>query len=48
MYMLSFPFFLGINNTKYPTDNYNGLIYPFYKFSWINSLSATNSVLVSL
>jgi len=48
MHILSFLFFFGINSTGYPTDNYNGLIYPFYKFSWINSLSATNLVLVSL
>jgi len=33
MDILSFLFFLGINNTRYPANNYNGLIYPFYKFS---------------
>jgi len=48
MHILSFPFFFGMNSTGYPADNYNGLIYPLRKFSWINFLSATNSVLVSL
>ena len=48
IYILSFLFFFRINNTGYPTNNCNGLIYPFYKFSLINSLSATNSILVSL
>ena len=48
IYILSFPFFFRTNSTRYPANNYNGLIYPLHKFSWINSLSATNSVLVSL
>jgi len=48
MHILSFPFFFSINNTRYPANDCNNLIYPFYKFSWINSLSATNLVLVSL
>jgi len=48
MHILSFPFFFKMNNTRYPTNNYNGLMYPLRKFFWINSLSATNSVLVSL
>jgi len=33
MYILSFLFFFSINNTRYFTNDYNGLIYPFYKFS---------------
>jgi len=48
MHILSFLFFFRINNTGYPTDDYNGLIYPLHKFSYINSLSATDLVLVSL
>ena len=36
MYILNFLFFFSINNTKYPTNNYNGWIYPFLKFSLIN------------
>ena len=48
MYILNFPFFFGINNTKYPTDNYNGQIYPFLRFSLINSLKAKFSVSVNL
>jgi hypothetical protein len=33
IYILSFPFFLGVDNTRYPANNYNSLIYPFRKFS---------------
>ena len=39
MHNYSFPFFLGINNTKYPADNYKGLILPNLKFSQTKSLS---------
>ena len=48
MYILSFPFFLGINNTKYPANNYKGLIFPNYRFSFTNSLSTYYSVSVNL
>jgi len=48
MHILSFPFFFRMNNTGYSTNDCDSLIYPFYKFSWTNSLSATNLVLVSL
>ena len=48
IHILSFLFFFRINNTGYPTNNCDSLMYPFYKFSQTNSLSATNSVLVSL
>ena len=48
IHILSFLFFFGMNSTGYSTNNCNGLIYPLCKFSWINSLSAINSVLVSL
>ena len=48
IYILSFPFFFRMNSTRYSANNYNGLIYPLRKFSQINFLSTTNSVLVSL
>ena len=48
MYIFSFPFFLDINNTKYPTNNCKGLIFPNYRFSFIKSLSAYYSVSVNL
>ena len=48
MYILNFPFFFGMNNTRYLTNNYNGWIYPFLKFSLINSLKAKFSVSINL
>ena len=48
MHILNFPFFFGINNTKYPTNNYNGWIYSFFKFSLTNSFKAKFSVSVNL
>ena len=48
MYILNFPFFFGINNTKYPTNNYNGWIYSFLKFSLTNSFKAKFSVSINL
>ena len=35
-----FPFFLGINNTKYPANNYKGLILPNLRFLQTKSFSA--------
>ena len=48
MYILNFPFFFSMNNTGYPANNYNGLIYPFLKFSLINSHKAKFSISVNL
>ena len=48
MYIFNFPFFFGINNTRYSTNNYNGRIYPFFKFSLTNSLKAKFSVSINL
>ena len=48
MYILNFPFFFGMNNTRYPTNNCDGWIYPFLKFSLINSLKAKFSVSINL
>ena len=48
MHILNFPFFFGINNTGYPANNYNSWIYPFLKFSLINSLKAKFSIFINL
>ena len=48
MYILNFPFFLGINNTEYFTNNYKSLILPNCGLSFINSLSTYYSVSVNL
>ena len=48
MHILNFPFFFSINNTKYPTDNYNSPIYPFFRFSLTNSLKAKFSISINL
>ena len=48
MYILSFPFFLNINNTKYSINNCKGLILPNYRFSLINSLNAYYSISINL
>ena len=48
MYIFNFPFFLSINNTKYPTNNCKGLIFFNCRFSFINSLSAYYSVFINL
>ena len=48
MYILSFLFFLNINNTKYSTNNYKDLIFPNYRFSFINSLNTYYSVSINL
>ena len=48
MHILNFPFFFSINNTGYPTNNYNGWIYPFLKSFLTNSLKAKFSVFINL
>ena len=48
MYILSFLFFLSINNIKYLTNNYKGLILFNCRFSFINFLNAYYSVSVNL
>ena len=48
MYIFNFPFFLGINNTKYPTNNYKNLILPNYRFSLIKSLSTYYFISINL
>ena len=48
MYIFNFPFFFSINNTGYPTDNCDGWIYPFLRFSLTNSLKAKFFVSVNL
>ena len=48
MHILNFPFFFGINNTGYSTNDYNSQIYSFLKFSLTNSLKAKFSVFVNL
>ena len=48
MHILNFPFFFGINNTRYPVNNYNNQIYPFLKFSLTNSFKAKFSVFINL
>ena len=48
MYNYNFLFFLGINNTKYPANNYKSLILPNLRFSLIKSLSAYYSTSISL
>ena len=39
MHNYKFLVFLGVNNTKYPADNYKGLILPNFRFSQTKSLS---------
>ena len=48
MHIFKFPFFLSINNTKYPADDCKGLILFNYKFSLINSLSTYYSIFINL
>ena len=48
MYILNFPFFFSINNTKYPANNYNSQIYSFLRFSLTNSFKAKFSVSINL
>ena len=48
MHIFNFPFFFGMNNTKYPADDYNGWIYPFLRFSLMNSLKAKFFIFVNL
>ena len=48
MHILNFPFFFGMNNTKYSANNYDGRIYPFLRFSLINSFKAKFSVSINL
>ena len=48
MYIFSFLFFLGINNTKQPTNNCEGLILFNYRFSFINFLNVYYSVFINL
>ena len=48
MYILNFSFFFSINSTRYPTNNYNNRIYPFFKFSLTNSLKAKFFISINL
>ena len=48
MHILSFLFFLNINNIKYPTNNYKDLILFNYRFSLINSLSTYYFIFINL
>ena len=48
MYILSFPFFLSINNTKYFINNCKSLILFNYRFSFINSLSIYYFIFINL
>ena len=48
MYILNFPFFFSMNNTGYPANDYNSWIYPFFKFSLINSFKAKFFISVNL
>ena len=48
MHILSFLFFLGINNIKYFTNNYKGLILFNYRFSLINSLNTYYFIFINL
>ena len=48
MHILNFPFFFGMNNTRYPTNNYDGRIYPFFRFSLTNFFKAKFFVSVNL
>ena len=48
MYILSFLFFLGINNTKYFANNYKNLILSNCKFSFIKFLNTYYLVFINL
>ena len=48
MHILNFPFFFGMNNIGYPTNNYNSWIYLFFRFSLTNSFKAKFSISVNL
>ena len=48
MYIFNFPFFFSMNNTRYPANNCDGWIYPFFRFSLMNSFKAKFSVFVNL
>ena len=48
MHILNFPFFFGINNTRYPINNYNSRIYPFLRFSLTNFFKAKFFISVNL
>ena len=48
MHILNFPFFFSMNNTGYPTDNYNSQIYPFLRFSLTNSFKVKFSISINL
>ena len=48
MHIFSFPFFLNINNTKYPTNNYKDLILFNCRFSFINFLSTYYFIFINL
>ena len=48
MHIFNFLFFLNINNIKYPTNNYKGLILFNCRFSFINFLSTYYSISVNL
>ena len=41
-------FFLGVNNIRYPTNNYKDLILSNLRFFWINSFSACYLTSVNL
>ena len=48
MYIFNFPFFFSINSTRYPANNCNSQIYPFLRFSLINSYRAVVLVFINL
>ena len=48
MHILNFLFFFSMSNTEYPINNYNGQIYPFLKFSLMNSLNTKFFISVNL
>ena len=48
IYIFSFLFFFNTNNTEYPTNDCDGWIYPFLRFSLTNFYKAKFSVSVNL
>ena len=48
MHIFDFLFFLGINNTKYSTNNCECLIFPNYTFFSVNSLNTCYFISINL
>ncbi len=48
MYNCNFLFFFGVNNTRYPTNNYKDLILFNFRFSWTKSLNTCYSISINL